>query len=63
MNTIYDTFISIFGEYQPCSVLIDETNNIYETSINWGYIGAVLAFLVLFYCALRIVGAVLCNKG
>lgn len=59
MNTIYDTFTAIFGEYEPCSVLVDATNDIYETSINWGYIGAVACFLVLFYCALRILGAVI----
>lgn len=58
MSTIYDTFVSIFGEYAPI-VTTDGTTTITDT--NWGYIGSVVIFAILFYCSLRILGAVICK--
>lgn len=59
IETVYDKFISIFGEYQP--VVTEFSDGTSVTDINWAYIGSVVAFLVLFYCALRILGAVICR--
>lgn len=55
----------IFGTYTPCTTLIDSTNNIYETSINWGYICSVVIFCIVLYMVLKCVGGVIraiCNK-
>lgn len=65
--SIYETFVSIFGEYVPLSVesevLVGETVQTVTTSaVNWGYIGAVAVFVLLFYSVLRIIGGIICAK-
>lgn len=57
---IYDKFIAIFGEYAPTvTVLADESEIV---TINWGYVGSVAIFIILFYSLLRILGGIICAK-
>lgn len=74
---IWDLFKTIFGVYQPIQTIseniittttdIDGNTIVTETisyinSVDWSYIGSVVVFCILFYCALRILGGIICAK-
>lgn len=56
-DLLYDKFIEIFGEYEP--IVTEVQTGVYETSINWGYVGAVAFVLVLLFGILAIIGGLL----
>lgn len=62
---------SIFGTYEPVQYThywYDDTYNVVESAdiipsgaagVDWPYVLGVLAFLVVLYCVLRIIGSVI----
>jgi len=55
IDTLYNQFINIFGEYTPVIGTDPVTGNSIDC-INFGYIGSVLFAIVIAYGVLRIVG-------
>lgn len=61
MNTLYDMFIQIFGEYEPIMV-IDQVTEQTVDCINFGYIFSCLFACVALYGILRIIGSMFSRK-
>lgn len=59
VTTLYDYFVSMFGSYEPIEVAV---NGVTQYSPDYAYIGMVLAFLIVLYSSLRILGGVICAK-
>lgn len=56
----FTTFLqSIFGEYQPVYVIDNATGAVLDSSIDWGYIMAVVVFLVCLYFVLKTIGGLI----
>lgn len=65
MNTFVDFIYSLFGEYQPCVVVDSTSGNVVECATNWGYILAVVIFIIFLYSILKTIGGVIyewCRK-
>lgn len=58
-----DNFIvfiqSIFGEYQPIYLLDQNTGEVLDSSIDWGYITGVVIFIVVLYFVLKTIGGLI----
>lgn len=57
-----DLIISIFGVYEPVSVInaLGETEYLSGMAgVDWPYVLGVLGFFVTLYCILRIIGGVI----
>ena len=61
MQTLYDTFITVFGEYTPV-IGTDPVSGNSIDCINFGYIGSVLMAVICLYGVLRIFGGLLTNR-
>ena len=61
MNTLYDEFINIFGEYTPI-LGADPVSGATIDCINFGYIFSCLMAVVVMYGVLRIVGCMFSNR-
>lgn len=61
MNTLYDMFIEIFGEYTPV-IGTDPVSGNSIDCINFGYIFSCLFACVALYGILRIVGTMFGRK-
>lgn len=61
MNTLYDMFIDIFGEYTPV-IGTDPVSGSPIDCINFGYIFSCLFACVALYGVLRIVGTMFGRK-
>lgn len=64
MNTFTDFMISLFGTYEPC-VVTDQSGTVLESATNWGYILAVLVFLIFLYSVMKTIGGIIyewCRK-
>ena len=55
ISTLYDEFITIFGEYTPV-IGTDPVSGTAIDCINFGYIGSVVMAIVCMYGVLRIIG-------
>ena len=55
IETLYEQFIAIFGEYTPV-IGTDPVSGATIDCINFGYIGSVVFAIVIAYGVLRIVG-------
>lgn len=60
MNTLYDSFITVFGEYTPIEATAQD-GTIYD-AINFGYIFSCLMALVCLYGVLRIFGSCISHR-
>lgn len=58
LTTLYDEFITIFGEYTP-TLGTDPVSGATIDCINFGYIFSCLFACVALYCILRIVGSLI----
>lgn len=58
-----DNFIifiqSIFGQYQPIYLLDQNTGEVLDSSIDWGYIAGVIIFIVVLYFVLKTIGGLI----
>lgn len=57
-----DLIISIFGTYEPVSVInaLGDTEYLQGVAgVDWPYVLGVLGFFVTLYCILRIIGGVI----
>lgn len=57
-----DLIISIFGTYEPVSVINSLGDTEYlqgMAGVDWPYVLGVLGFFVTLYCILRIIGGVI----
>ena len=61
MQTLYDDFITVFGEYTPV-IGTDPVSGNSIDCINFGYIGSVLMAVICLYGVLRIFGGLLTNR-
>lgn len=61
MQTLYDAFITVFGEYTPIIGTDPISGNTIDC-INFGYIGSVLMAVVCLYGVLRIFGGLLTSR-
>ena len=61
MNTLYDSFITVFGEYTPI-IGTDPISGNSIDCINFGYIFSCIMAVVCLYGVLRIFGGFLTNK-
>lgn len=61
MQTLYDAFINVFGEYIPI-ISTDPVSGNTVDCINFGYIGSVLMAVVCLYGVLRIFGGLLTSR-
>lgn len=59
METLYEKFIEIFGEYEP--VVTEFTDGSSITDTNWGYILSVVIFIVFMFCCLKVLGSMICK--
>jgi len=50
---------NIFGQYQPIYIIDQNTGNVLDSSIDWGYILGVILFIVVLYQVLRCIGGVI----
>lgn len=67
MSNVYTVFTDFFGTYEPCVTTVSAVSGSAITtdtvvSTNWGYIGAVVLFIVFMYCMLRVLGGIVCAK-
>lgn len=58
LETLTSYIENIFGAYSPI-VTYDSMNEVADVSINWGYIAAVVIFIVVLYAMLKCVGGIL----
>lgn len=61
MQTLYDEFITVFGEYNPILGTDPVTGNTIDC-INFGYIGSVLMACICLYGVLRILGGLFSSR-
>lgn len=58
-----DNFIifiqSIFGQYQPIYLLDQNTGEVLDSSIDWGYIAGVVIFIIVLYFVLKTIGGLI----
>lgn len=50
---------SIFGQYQPIYVTDSNTGELLDSSIDWGYIAAVVIFIVVLWFVLKTIGGLI----
>lgn len=65
MNTFVDFIESLFGVYEPCIVTDQTTGTVIESMTNWGYILAVLIFIVFLWFVMKTIGGIVyewCRK-
>lgn len=60
MSTLYDSFITVFGEYTPIIGTAPDGSSF--DCINFGYIFSCLMALVCLYGVLRIFGSCISNR-
>lgn len=60
MNTLYDSFITVFGSYSP--ITAEAPDGTFYDAINFGYIFSCLMALVCLYGVLRIFGSFINNR-
>lgn len=58
LQTFTDYLQQIFGTYQPI-INYDNSGVAIDTSVNFGYICAVVIFCVVLYCILKLIGGVI----
>lgn len=58
MVTFYEFIKSIFGTYQPITIL-DSSNEIVDTCVDFGYIASVLLICLVIYFILKTIGGIL----
>lgn len=61
VTTLYEDFITIFGEYTPVLGTDPVSGNTIDC-VNFGYIGSVLFAIVIAYGVLRIIGSLFKRK-
>lgn len=65
MDNFTDFIESLFGIYQPCVVTDPLTGQAVESATNWGYVLAVLIFIIFVYSVLKTIGGIIyewCRK-
>lgn len=60
MNTLYESFITVFGEYTPIEAVASDGS--FYDAINFGYIFSCLMALICLYGVLRIFGSCISNR-
>lgn len=61
MQTLYDSFITVFGEYTPI-IGTDPVSGASIDCVNYGYIASCLMAIVCLYGVLRILGTMFSNR-
>lgn len=60
MSTLYDSFITVFGEYTPIEAVASDGSIYYD--VNYGYIFSCIMAAICLYGVLRIFGSCLTRK-
>ena len=59
LDTFYNFFINIFGEYEPCYLYDSNTQEFLDASINWGYVMSIIVFIVVLWLILKTIGGLI----